>query len=125
MPTKHHAITHALNTSPADFVTQFRQAQSLPLSVAHPQPMEDAMSHYLNEKGQFQSDQSLYLAPDEIVLSLRAPAAMEALYVYAELTDDDDLAPALTQVPKEPPADFWRLFGCGGRIPCLFRFCSS
>ena len=50
------------------------------------------MSYHLNEQDQFQSEQYPDMRPDEIVLSLRDPAAMEALYVYADMTDDDDLA---------------------------------
>ena len=52
------------------------------------------MCHYLNALGQFQSDQYLFLAPDEIVLSFKDSAAMEALYTFADWTDDDDLAVA-------------------------------
>jgi hypothetical protein len=55
------------------------------------------MSHHLNKQGQFQSDQSPYLAPDEIVLSFRDPASMEALHDFADLTDDDDLAVAIVK----------------------------
>ncbi len=53
------------------------------------------MCHYLNAHGQFQSDQYLFLAPDEIVLSFKDPAAMGALYTFTDWTDDDDLAVAI------------------------------
>ncbi len=53
------------------------------------------MCHHLNKQRQFQSDHYLYLAPDEIVLSFKDPAAMEALYVFADMTDDDELAVAI------------------------------
>ncbi len=53
------------------------------------------MSRHLNAHGQFQSDQYLFLAPDEIVLSFKDSAAMEALYLFADWTDDDDLAVAI------------------------------
>ena len=53
------------------------------------------MCHRLNALGQFQSDQYLLLAPDEIVLSFKDSAAMEALYTFADWTDDDDLAVAI------------------------------
>ncbi len=53
------------------------------------------MCHHLNAHGQFQIDQYLYLAPDEIVLSFKDSAAMEALYTFADMTDDDDLAVAI------------------------------
>lgn len=65
--------------------------------MAYPQPMEDAMSHHLNVLGQFQSDQYPDIQPDEIMLSLRDPGAIEALHVFADLTDDDDLAVAIVQ----------------------------
>lgn len=55
------------------------------------------MCHYLNALGQFQSDQYLCLAPDEIVLSFRDPAAIEALQAFADLTEDDDLPGAIVQ----------------------------
>ncbi len=53
------------------------------------------MSHHFNAHGQFPSDQYLFLAPDEIVLSFKDPAAMEALYTFANWTDDDALAVAI------------------------------
>jgi hypothetical protein len=59
--------------------------------------MEDALSLHLNSLGQFQSDQYPNLAPDEIVLSFKDPAAMEALYTFADLTEDDDLAVAIVK----------------------------
>ena len=37
------------------------------------------------------------MLPDEIVLSFRDPAAMEALHAFAELTEDDDLAVAIVK----------------------------
>lgn len=37
------------------------------------------------------------LVPDEIVLSFKDPAAIEALYTFADLTDDDDLAVAIVK----------------------------
>jgi hypothetical protein len=58
---------------------------------------EDAMSHRFNALDQFQSDQYPNLAPDEIVLSFRDPAAMAALHAFADLTDDDDLAVAIVK----------------------------
>ena len=55
------------------------------------------MCHHLNTFGQFQSNQYPDMLPDEIVLSCRDPAAMEALHAFADLTDDDDLAVAIVQ----------------------------
>ncbi len=54
------------------------------LTVAYLQPREDAMCHDFNPLEQFQSYQYLYLAPDEIVLSFKDSAAMEALYTFAD-----------------------------------------
>ncbi len=50
------------------------------------------MRYHLNTLGQFQSDQYPEMRSDEIVLSFRDPAAMEALHAFADLTDDDALA---------------------------------
>lgn len=55
------------------------------------------MCHHLNALEQFQSNQYLCLASDEIVLSFRDPAAIEALHAFADLTEDDDLAVAIVQ----------------------------
>ena len=55
------------------------------------------MCHHLNTFGQFQSNQYPDMLPDEIVLSCRDPAAMEALHAFADLTDDDDLAVAIVK----------------------------
>jgi hypothetical protein len=59
--------------------------------------MENAMCHDFNPLEQFQSYQYPNMRPDEIVLSLRDPAAMEAPYAFADLTDDDDSAVAIMQ----------------------------
>jgi hypothetical protein len=59
--------------------------------------MEDAMCRHLNAFGQFQSNQYPELGPDEIVLFFRDPAAIEALYAFADLTDDDDLTVAIVK----------------------------
>jgi hypothetical protein len=59
--------------------------------------MEDAMCHHINALGQFQSDQYPDMPPDEIVLSFRDPASIEALHAFADLTEDDDLAVAIMQ----------------------------
>ena len=37
------------------------------------------------------------MLPDEIVLSFRDPAAIEALHAFAETTEDDDLAVAIVK----------------------------
>ena len=37
------------------------------------------------------------MLPDEIVLSFRDPAAIEALHAFAEMTEDDDLAVAIVK----------------------------
>lgn len=50
------------------------------------------MSYHPDKQGQFQSDQCLHLAPDEIVLSFKDSAA---IVVFADMTDDDDLAVAI------------------------------
>lgn len=55
------------------------------------------MCRHLNALGQFQSDRYPDMHPDEIVLSFRDPAAMEALHAFAELTEDDDLAVAIVK----------------------------
>lgn len=55
------------------------------------------MRYHLNAFGQFQSDQYPDMLPDEIVLSFRDPAAIEALHAFADLTDDDDLAVAIVK----------------------------
>jgi hypothetical protein len=55
------------------------------------------MSQYLNKYCQFQSDQYPDMLPDEIVLSFHDPATIEALYAFAELTEDDDLAVAIVR----------------------------
>ena len=55
------------------------------------------MSYHLNAQGQFQSDQYPDMRPDDIVLSFRDPAAMEALHAFADLSDDDDLAVAIVK----------------------------
>lgn len=65
------------------------------------------MCHHLNALGQFQSDQYPNMRPDEIVLSFRDPAAIEALHVFADLTDDDDFfvnyaIPSTSQWPARP-----------------------
>jgi hypothetical protein len=59
--------------------------------------MEDAMCRHLNAFGQFQSDQYPDMLPGEIVLSLRDPAAIEALHAFSELTEDDDLTVAIVK----------------------------
>jgi hypothetical protein len=59
--------------------------------------MEDAMCHHFNAFGKFQSGQYPNMQPDEIVLSFRDSAAIEALHVFADLTDDDDLAMAIVK----------------------------
>lgn len=50
------------------------------------------MGHHLNEKGQFQSDKYPDLPPDKMILSFKDPAARKALRVYAEHTEDKELA---------------------------------
>lgn len=67
------------------------------MAPLQPNEKEDAMCHHLNAIGQFQSNQYLFLAPDEIVLSFRDPTAMEVLHAFADLTEDDDLAVAIVK----------------------------
>ena len=49
------------------------------------------MGHHIDNEGRFQSDKYPDLAPDKIVLSFKDFAARQALWIYAELTDDDEL----------------------------------
>lgn len=60
------------------------------------------MRYHLNALAQFQSKQYPNMQPDEIVLSFRGPAAIEALHAFADLTEDDltednDLAVAIVK----------------------------
>ena len=50
------------------------------------------MGHHINSKGQFQSDKYSNLAPDKFILSFKDPIAQEALKLYAENTEDKELA---------------------------------
>ena len=49
------------------------------------------MGHHLKKNGDFQSDKYPDLAPNKIVLSFKDPAAREALWKFAELTEDVEL----------------------------------
>jgi hypothetical protein len=53
------------------------------------------MSQDFSPMVQFQGYQYPSMRPDEIVLSFRDPAAMVALYLFADCTDDDDLSVAI------------------------------
>ena len=55
------------------------------------------MCHELDPIVGFQIYQYPNMRPDEIELSFRDPAAMEALHAFAELTEDDDLAMAIVR----------------------------
>lgn len=59
------------------------------------------MSHHINKDGQFQSDKHPDLAPNKIVLSFKDPAAQQALVLFAEETDDRELAEDILIVLKE------------------------
>ena len=50
------------------------------------------MGHHINKYGQFQSDKYPNLDADKIVLSFKDPIAEPALLLYANLTQDEDLA---------------------------------
>lgn len=50
------------------------------------------MGHHINPQGQFQSDKYPHLGPDKLVMSFKDPSARAVLYVYAELTEDAELA---------------------------------
>ena len=50
------------------------------------------MGHHINDNGDFQSDKYPELAPNKIILSFKDKHARTALNIYAELTEDAELA---------------------------------
>ena len=78
--------------------------------------MEITICHRLNALGQFQSDQYPDIGPDEIVLSFRNPAAIEALHAFADLTEDDDLAVAIVKRMDAMAEETLKFNGVAGQI---------
>lgn len=56
------------------------------------------MGHHINEQGNFQSDKYPELAENKIILSFNDEAARKALRVFAESSDDKELAEDILQV---------------------------
>jgi hypothetical protein len=59
------------------------------------------MGHHINEKGEFQSDKYPELPVDKFLLSFKDPIAREAIKLYAEKTENEELKEDLLKRVKD------------------------